>query len=99
MRRVTVVERLPAFSSRSDRNEYWQGPMRPSEIVGNDIRIPALKKSAGAKLGVDIYRRSQLPAGFHSTCDVESGWLPSRSSRYGRTQKREDLWRDRLVGN
>src|SRR2546422_4686258 len=81
----------------SGRNAYWQGPMPPSGIVGNDIRIPTLKKSARAKLGADIHRRSQLPAGFHSPCDMESGGLPSGSSSHWRTKKREDLWRDRFM--
>src|SRR5437867_2009651 len=81
----------------SDRNASWQGPMRLSGIVGNDIRIPTLKKSARAKLGADIHRRSQLPTGFHSPCDMESGGLPSGSSGHWRTKKREDLWRDRFM--
>src|SRR5438093_5503710 len=85
----------------SDRNASWQGPMRLSGIGGNDIRIPTLKKSARAKLGADIHRRSQLPTGFHFTCDMESGGLPPEVPVTGERKNVKifgaiDLWRTRF---
>jgi hypothetical protein len=57
----------------SDHGVYWRGPTPSSRTDGIDAPIHRLKKSPLARLGLDLYRRSQLPAGLYLACDLEPG--------------------------
>ncbi len=58
---------------------------------------PALKKSPGAALGADLYRRGQLPARLNTPRHLEPRRLPAGSSRDRTTQEREDPRRNRTL--
>src|SRR5580658_7056954 len=64
--------------------------MRRRKIAGAAGFTPTLKKSPITALGVDLYGRSQLPAGLDLARHLEPRGLPSGSSRYRRAQERED---------
>src|SRR5438046_4214282 len=67
-------------------------PTRTSKIAGSATPIPVLKKSAAAKPGVDLHRRSQLSPRFYPARHLEPDRLSSGSSRDRTAQEREDFW-------
>src|SRR5271169_2007094 len=75
----------------SARVACWPGPMFISKIAGSGTSIPALKKSAATKLGIDLHRRSQLSPRFYPARHLEPDWLSSGSSCDRAAQEREDF--------
>src|SRR5439155_255706 len=80
----------------SVRVACWPEPTRTSKIAGSATPIPVLKKSAAAKLGVDLHRRSQLSPRFYPARHLEPDRLSSGSSRDRTAQEREDFWGHRI---
>src|SRR5437879_7747204 len=76
----------------SVRVACWPEPTRTSKIAGSATPIPVLKKSAAAKPGVDLHRRSQLSPRFYPARHLEPDRLSSGSSRDRTAQEREDFW-------
>ena len=83
----------------SGHGAYWRGPTPRRRTDGIDASIHSLKKSPLAKLGLDLYRRSQFPAGLDLACHLEPGGPPAGSPRHRRTQEREDSRRHRTLAN
>jgi hypothetical protein len=79
-------------SPYSARVACWPEPTLTSKIAGSGIPIPALQKSATAKLGVDLQRRSQLSPRFNPARHLEPDRLSPGGSRYRTAQEREDFW-------
>src|ERR1035441_9859013 len=77
----------------------WRGPTPSSRTDGIDVPIHRLKKSPLAKLGIDLYRRSQFSSGLDLACHLEPGGPSARSSRHRRTQERQDSGRHRTLAN
>src|SRR3974377_2477191 len=78
---------------------YWRGPTPSRRTDGTDARIHRLKKSPLARLGLDMYRGSQLPPELELACILEPGGPPSRVLRHWRTQEREDSGRHRTLAH
>src|ERR1039457_5221854 len=87
------------ISRCSGHGGYWRGPTPSSRTDGIDVPIHRLKKSPLAKLGIDLYRRSQFSSGLDLACHLEPGGPSARSSRHRRTQEREDSGRHRTVAD
>src|SRR5512134_122000 len=86
-------------SRYSDPGACWRVPMPRRRTAGIVASIPPLKESPIATLGVDLHRRSQLPARFDATRHLEPSGLPTGSPRDGRTQEREDSRRHRTLAH
>src|SRR6266567_3396381 len=77
----------------------WHGPTPSHRTDGIDAPILRLKKSPLARLGLDLYRRSQFPPGLDLACHLESGGPSARSPCHRRTQEREDSGGHRTLAN
>src|SRR6266567_2442155 len=77
-------------SQCSGHGGYWRGPTPSSRTDGIDAPIRRLKKSPLARLGLDLYGRSQLPAGLDLACDLKPGGSSAGGPGHRRTQKCED---------
>src|SRR5260370_10930771 len=83
----------------SDRAACWRAPMARCRDDRSAASTLPSKKSPIATLGADLDRRSQLPESLDAPCYLETGGLPTGSSRDGRTQEREDPWCHRTLAH
>jgi transposase len=60
---------------------------------------PNLKKNSPGKPGIDLHRRSQLPARFHTACNLEPRGASAGGSSHWRTKEREDPRCDQTAPN
>jgi hypothetical protein len=60
---------------------------------------PQIKENPLAKLGSDLYRRSQFPSGLDVACHLEPDGPAARSPRHRGTQEREDSRCHRTLAN
>lgn len=75
---------------RAARRRVLAAPMPRGRTVGSAALTPTLKNSPRATVRVNLHRRSQLPPGLDTACDLGPRRPSTGGPRHGRTPQRED---------